>query len=121
MTRTKGLALAFYLAAAVAGVAIGVAADRMFRPAITTPASVRVMRERFANDLKLTADQRAAVDSILDARFRAESLLVVPIRPQLDSVRADARGKISALLTPEQLRVYEQMQRDQKARTQEKK
>jgi hypothetical protein len=39
----------------------------------------------------------------------------------LDSVRADARGKISALLTPEQLRVYEQMQRDQKARTQEKK
>jgi apolipoprotein N-acyltransferase len=107
MTRTKGLALAFYLAAAVAGVAIGVAADRMFRPAIATRATVRMMRDRFANDLKLTAAQRAAV--------------VVPIRPQLDSVRADARGKISALLTPEQLRVYEQMQRDQKARTQEKK
>lgn len=121
MTRTKGLALAFYLAAAVAGVAIGVAADRKLRPTLVARTSVREMRNRFANDLKLTAAQRASVDSILDARFRAESLMVDPIRPQLDSVRADARSKISALLTPEQLRVYEQMQRDQKARTQEKK
>ncbi|HEY3288401.1 MAG TPA: hypothetical protein VGJ96_14870 [Gemmatimonadaceae bacterium] len=121
MTRTKGLALAFYLGAAVAGVAIGVAADRMLRPPIATRASVREMRDRFAKDLSLTASQRAAVDSILDARFRAESVLVVPIRPRLDSVRAEARGRISALLTPAQLRVYEQMQRDQKARAQEKK
>ncbi len=121
MTHTKGLALAFYFAAVVAGIAIGVAADRQLRPAIATRASVREMRERFAKDLKLTADQRAAVDSILDARFRAESVLVVPIRPQLDSVRAAARLKISALLTLEQQRVYEQMQRDQKPRAQEKK
>jgi Spy/CpxP family protein refolding chaperone len=121
MTRTKGLALAFYLGAAVAGVAIGVTVDRIWRPDIATTVTVSAMRERFAKDLKLTAAQRARVDSILDARFRAESLLVVPIRPQLDSIRAEARGKISAVLTPEQQRVYEQMQRDPKARAQEKK
>jgi hypothetical protein len=121
MTRTKGLALAFYLAAAVAGVAIGVAVDRMLLPSATTRASGRVMRDRFAKDLKLSAGQRSAVDNILDARIRAESILVVPIHPQLDSIRAEARLKISALLTPDQQRVYEQMQRDQKARSQEKK
>jgi hypothetical protein len=121
MTRTKGLALAFYLAAAVAGAALGIAADRKLRPTLIGRVTVQEMRARFANDLKLTAGQRASVDTILDARFRAESLLVDPMRPQLDSIRAVARGRISAILTPEQLRVYEQMQRDQKARTQEKK
>ena len=121
MTRTKGLALAFYLAAAVAGVAIGVAVDRLLMPGPSTRATVRDMRDRFAKDLKLNADQRSAVENILDARFRAESILVVPIRPQLDSIRAEARTKISAVLTPDQKRVYEQMQRDQKARAQEKK
>ncbi len=121
MTRTKGLVLAFYLAAAVAGVAIGIAIDRLVLPPASVRVTGRMMRERFAKDLKLTADQRAAVDSILDARQRAESVLVVPIRPQLDSLRTEARLKISAILTPDQRRVYEQMQRDQKARAQEKK
>jgi Spy/CpxP family protein refolding chaperone len=121
MTRTKELALAFYLAAAVAGAAIGVAVDRLLLPSNSTRVSGRVMRDRFAQDLKLTTDQRAAVDNVLDARFRAESILVVPIHPQLDSIRAEARLKISALLTPDQKRVYEQMQREQKARAQEKK
>jgi Spy/CpxP family protein refolding chaperone len=121
MTRTNGLALAFYLAAAVAGVALGVALDRWLFPTSSVRVTGRAMRERFAKDLKLTVEQHAAVDSILDTRQRAESVLVVPIRPQLDSIRAEARQKISALLTPEQQRVYEQMQRDQKARAQEKK
>jgi Spy/CpxP family protein refolding chaperone len=121
MTRTKGWVLTFYLAAAVAGLAIGGAVDRFVFPAASGHASSRVLRDRFAKDLKLTLAQRSAVDTILDARFRAESLLVVPIRPQLDSIRTEARLKISALLTPEQQRVYDQMQRDQKARAQEKK
>ncbi|MDQ8155539.1 MAG: hypothetical protein P3B98_12855 [Gemmatimonadota bacterium] len=113
--------MAFYLAAATAGVAIGVAVDRLLLPDPATRITSRAMRDRFAKDLKLTAEQRSAVDSILDTRFRAESTVVVPIRPQLDSIRAEARSRISAVLTPEQQRVYEQMQRDQKARAQEKK
>jgi Spy/CpxP family protein refolding chaperone len=121
MTRTKGMVLTFYLAAAVAGVALGVALDRYMLRDDAPWTSVKAMRDRFAKDLKLTVEQRASVDNILDARFRAESILVVPIRPQLDSLRGEARLKISAVLTPEQQRVYEQMQRDQKSRAQEKK
>lgn len=121
MTRTKELALAFYLAAAVTGAALGVAVDRLVVRTDPPRYSAKTMRDRFARDLKLTADQRTGVDNILDARFRAESILVVPIRPQLDSVRSEARLKISAILTPAQQRVYEQMQRDQKARAPEKK
>ena len=121
MTQTKGLVLAFYLAAAVAGVALGVAIDRLVLRDTPPRSTARAMRDRFAKDLKLTTDQRAAVDNILDARFRAESIVVVPIRPKLDSLRAEARLKISAILTSAQQRVYEQMQRDQKARAQEKK
>ncbi|HEY5491942.1 MAG TPA: hypothetical protein VIK25_12190 [Gemmatimonadaceae bacterium] len=120
MTRTKELALAFYFAAAVTGAALGVAFDRLV-VRTNPPLSSKTMRDRFAKDLKLTDDQRTGVDNILDARFRAESILVVPIRTQLDSVRNEARLKISAILTPGQQRVYEQMQRDQKARAQEKK
>lgn len=121
MTRTKLLALAFYLAAAVTGAAVGVAVDRLVVRTGLPRYTAKVMRDRFAGDLKLSTTQRSAVDNILDARFRAESVLVVPIRPALDSVRSEARLKISAVLTPEQQRVYEQMQRDQKARAQEKK
>ena len=121
MMRTKELALAFYLAAAVTGAAAGVAVDRLIVRPDPPRYSARAMRDRFARDLKLTADQRSAVDNILDARFHAESILVVPIRPQLDSLRGEARLRISAILTPGQQRVYEQMQRDQTARAQEKK
>lgn len=121
MTRTKSLALAFYLAAAVTGAAIGVAVDRLIIRTERPRYSAKAMRDRFAKDLTLTAEQRTTVDNILDARARAESVLVVPIRPRLDSLRAEARLKISAVLTPAQQRVYEQMQRDQKARAQEKK
>ena len=121
MTRTKLLALAFYFAAAVTGAAIGVAVDRQMVRTDAHRSSTKEMRDRFAKSLKLTSEQRTAVDTILDARFRAESLLVVPIRAQLDSVRGGARLKISSVLTPDQQRVYEQMQRDQKARAQEKK
>ena len=121
MTRTKELALAFYLAAAVTGAALGVAFDRLVVRTDPPRLTARAMRVQFARDLKLTDDQRKGVDNILDARFRAESILVVPIRPMLDSLRGEARLKISALLTPDQRRVYEQMQRDQKARSQEKK
>ena len=121
MKRTKELALAFYLAAAVTGAAVGIAVDRLIVHPDPPRNSAKAMRDRFAKDLKLSADQRAAVDNILDARFHAESILVVPIRPQLDSLRSAARLRISAVLTPGQQRVYEQMQRDQKARAQEKK
>ncbi len=124
MTRTKGMAVAFYLAAIAAGAAIGVAVDRwaLRERMVTEWSDPRVGRAKLANDLKLDAAQRARLDSILDSRNRRYDELMAPLRPALDSVGASARQQIRDLLTPEQQTVYDQMQRERDAaRRQEKK
>jgi Spy/CpxP family protein refolding chaperone len=124
MTRTKGLALATYLAAIVAGAAIGVTVDRwvLREQLVRQWDDPRAMRTRLADELKLDAAQRTALDSILDTRNRTFDALMAPMRPRLDSVSTNAREQIRQLLTPEQRTVYDQMQRDREnARRQEKK
>lgn len=124
MTRTKGLALATYLLAIVAGAAAGVTVDRwvLREQLVRQWDDPRAMRTRLADELKLDASQRAALDTILDTRNRNFDALMAPMRPRLDSVSTDAREQIRQLLTPEQRTVYDQMQRDREnARRQEKK
>lgn len=124
MTRTKGMALAFYLAAMAAGAAIGVTVDRwMLRDKLVREwADPRAMRGRLATDLQLDAAQRAQLDSILDSRNRRYDELMAPLRPALDSITVGARQQIRDLLTPEQQTVYDQMQRErEEARRQERK
>ncbi|MCE9602527.1 MAG: hypothetical protein K8S21_10020 [Gemmatimonadetes bacterium] len=123
MTRTKGMALAFYLLAIAAGAAIGVTVDRwVLRERLVNEwANPRAMRGKLASDLKLDATQRVRLDSILDARNRRFDELMAPMRPVLDSVSVNARKQIRDLLTPEQQTVYDQMQRErEEARRQEK-
>lgn len=123
MTRTKGLALAFYLAAVVAGAAIGVTVDRfVLRDDLVRQwEDPRANRTRLADELRLDASQRAALDSILDTRNRNFDALMAPMRPRLDSVSTNARQQIRQLLTPEQQAVYDQMQREREnARRQER-
>ena len=114
MTRTKGLAVAFYLAAIVAGAAIGVTVDRyVLREGLVRQwDDPRASRTRLADALQLDAAQRAALDSIVDTRNRNYSALMDPMRPRLDSVSSNARDQIRLLLTPEQQAVYDQMQRE---------
>jgi len=124
MTRTKGLALAAYLAAIAAGAAIGVTVDRWIlrEQLVRQWDDPRAMRTKLADELKLDAGQRAALDTILDTRNRDFDALMAPMRPRLDSVSANARQQIRQLLTPEQQAVYDQMQREREsARRQEKK
>lgn len=123
MTRTKGMALAFYLVAVAAGAAAGVTLDRwVLRERLVNEwADPRAMRRKLSNDLKLDASQRAKLDSILDSRNRRFDELMAPMRPVLDSVSVNARQQIRDLLTPEQQTVYDQMQRErEEARRQEK-
>lgn len=124
MTRTKGLALAFYVGAVVAGAAVGISVDRwILRERLVNEWSdPRAMRAKLANDLMLDAGQRARLDTILDTRNRRFDELMAPTRPSLDSVSATARQQIRDLLTPEQQTVYDKMQRErEEARRQEKK
>lgn len=123
MRRTNGYAAAFFIAALLAGAAIGAAADRaMLRERMLREwGDVRAMRARLADDLGMDVGQRARLDSILDDRNRQVDSVMGPVRPQLDSLGAAARQRIRQLLTPEQQATYDQMQRErEEARRQEK-
>lgn len=123
MRRTNGYAVAFFIAALLAGAAIGAAADRaILRERMQREwGDARAMRARLADDLGMDASQRAQLDSILDDRNRRVDSLMAPVRPQLDSLGAAARQRIRQLLTPEQQATYDQIQRErEEARRQEK-
>lgn len=120
MRQTNGLAVAFFIATFAAGAAVGVVTDR----ATTREqwGDQRAMRTRLADDLRMSTEQRAALDSILDDRNRQYDSLMAPVRPGLDSLGAVARQRIRQLLTPEQQATYDQIQRErEEARSQEKK
>jgi hypothetical protein len=124
MTRTKRLALAFYVGAVAAGAAMGITVDRwILRERLVNQwEDQRAMRTRLADELRLDSAQRAALDTILDTRNRVYDDLLDPIRSQLDSARADARQQIRQLLTPEQQAIYDKIERERDAaRRQEKK
>jgi hypothetical protein len=74
------------------------------------------MRRVFGDQLELNGEQRAAVDSILDAKHRQIAALVRPVQPQIDSVSNHAADLIRALLaTDDQRGTFDQMQAMNKA------
>ena len=117
MTRTKGLAAAFYLTAVLVGAAIGVTVDRwVLRESWTREMrDPRAMRGRIAEELAFDSTQRAGLDSILDTRNRRMDSLMAPVRPGIDSVSLEAREAFDRLLTPEQRTKYEQWRREREA------
>ena len=121
--RTKGLALAFYLAAVLLGAAVGISLDRwVLRDRWTREMrDPRAMRDRIAEELTLDAAQRAALDSLLDARNRRMDSVMAPVRPTLDSIGAATRAGFEALLTPEQRARYDQRRRERDGRREERK
>jgi Spy/CpxP family protein refolding chaperone len=120
MTRTKSIALAFYLGAALAGAAIGVSIDRVVFHEQPHWYDRRAMRDILFNDLHLTPAQRDSANAIFDDRNRKDSILMAPIRPATDSVSAELHQRFSQLLTPEQRSIYDQMQRGNAPRTEKK-
>jgi Spy/CpxP family protein refolding chaperone len=120
MTRSKSIALTFYLGAALAGAAVGVSVDRLVVRAQPRWYNGREMRTRFFDDLHLTAAQRDSANVILDERNRTDSILRTPVRPATDSVNTRAQQRLLQLLTPEQKSIYDQMQRGNAPRTEKK-
>jgi Spy/CpxP family protein refolding chaperone len=112
MQRSKALVVGFYIGALLIGGTVGVAADRLVVGEWLNGRSrdVSASRDRLATELKLTPDQRASLDSIFDGARRADSVLMAPIRPLRDSIWVEARGRLRAMLTPEQLAIYDDMQ-----------
>jgi hypothetical protein len=120
MTRTKTVALAFYLVAALAGAAIGVSVDRVVFREQPRWYDRRAMRTRLWDDLHLTQAQRDSANAIFDERNKADSVLRAPVRPATDSVDAQAHQKFLQLMTPEQRAIYDQIDRGNTPRTEKK-
>ena len=122
MTRTKGLAVAMYLGAALAGAAIALAADRAYTPGDRGPAQ-RSPRIRFFDQLQLTPAQRDSATVLFDDRDRRFKALMdqwkaqlEPLRAAQDSVDTEWRQRLTQLLTPEQKATYDQMQAERRTR-----
>ena len=110
MERSKGYALMFLLGAFLAGGALGFSADRVIgeghRRGMRGP---RAYRQKLAEELKLTPQQQASVDSLIEQKHRQIVALYKPVKPQLDSIAVTARvvsdsthAQIKRLLNPEQ-------------------
>jgi len=117
MEKSKGYAMMFLLGAFLAGGALGLTADRVMDTKhgreLRGP---RANRQRMAEELKLTPQQQASVDSLIEQRHRQIVTLYKPIRPQLDSLAVQSRvvsdsthEQIKRLLTPEQARKFDEM------------
>ena len=115
MQRSKGFALIFLLGAFLAGIAVGVTADRTMEHRSGRRGG-RSPVDRMAHDLDLNARQRAAFDSILDVRRKQMHQLFEPIRPQMDSLMAldkvmrdSTHQQLRSLLTPGQQVKFDKM------------
>ena len=119
MSRSRQTAAMFLLGALLAGGVLGFTADRMMSRAgasVIRP-SVKSMRDNVAKRLELTPAQRAAVDSILDARHKQMVDLIKPMRPKMDSVKENARTQIRRILTPPQQLEFDALIKEMEADT----
>lgn len=106
--RTKAQAVFFLLGAVLVGGALGFTADRAIARRDGAN-DQRSSREKLADRLQLSAEQRQLFDSVLDARNEKMKALLLPVRPQLDSVRNAARAAIRARLSAQQQARWDQV------------
>ena len=129
MTRTKSLAIVFYLGAALAGAAVGVAAERVSVRNPSGPPDPHSFRRRFFDQLHLQGAQRDSATVIYDERDKKLQAVMEkykasldPMRAEQDSLLGEYRQRLSRLLTPEQQAIWDQMRRErEKAQRTEKK
>ena len=113
MERPKQQALAFLLGAMLVGGVVGFSADRVFRRDDT---SIAAKRKALYDDLELKPTQRAAMDSLFDARNCKYDAIFRPIQPALDTLKLETRGRINAILTTEQRARLDVRRREDDAR-----
>lgn len=123
MQRSKSLAMVFLLGVFLAGGAVGFAANQVAGPEKRCKGDRASYRERFATELGLTASQRQAVDSLMEAQRTRVRALYSPMRPQLDSIGRsrdsifeDTQRQLRLLLTAEQQARFERMHREGRSR-----
>ena len=68
------------------------------------------------DDLGLSSSQRASMDSVIDEKNRRVDSLLKPVKPQIDSVRANARAQFYRIFTPDQRTKFETRVREDSTR-----
>ena len=116
MDRSKGYAMMFLLGAFVAGGALGFTADRVMDAKRDHTRGPRAYRQRMAEELKLTPQQQASIDSLIEQKHRQIVALYKPVQPQLDSLAKLSRvvsdsthEQIKRLLSPDQAAKLDKM------------
>ncbi|HKW12046.1 MAG TPA: hypothetical protein VJO33_16790 [Gemmatimonadaceae bacterium] len=124
MQRSKQQALFFLLGAVLVGGVVGFSAERVMLHANTDHSWSA--RTAMYDDLALTPAQREAMDSVIDEKNRRVDSLLKPVKPQIDSVRANARAQFYRIFSPDQRMKFEtrvredSLRRDQARRTRER-
>jgi hypothetical protein len=106
--RTKAQAVFFLLGAVLVGGALGFTANRAIAHRDGAK-DQRSSREQLAVRMQLSPEQRQMLDSVLDARNVKMKAILAPVRPQLDSVRYEARAAIRGRLSAEQQAQWDQI------------
>jgi hypothetical protein len=109
MQRSRSLALMFLLGAVLVGGALGFTADRV----LSTDRCARSGDNRsfawLTEELHLTPQQSAAVDSIVGRRHREMRAVISTVRPQMVAVRDTARQQIRRVLDDAQRARFDEL------------
>ncbi len=113
MQQSKNVALAFLLGTFLTGGALGFSANHfMARGEVCVSKGTSSNVDMLASRLGLSAEQSARVDSILDNRAIHYRKAMAPLRPQMDSIRENARQQIRQVLTEKQQEGFETILRE---------
>jgi Spy/CpxP family protein refolding chaperone len=110
MQRSRSLALMFLLGALLVGGALGFTADRVLTSDRCAKSGDN--RRSFAwltQELHLTPEQSAAVDSIVERRHREMRAVISTVRPQMVAVRDTARQQIRRVLNDAQRAQFDEL------------
>lgn len=113
MRESKNVAMAFLLGTFLTGGVLGFSANRIIkRDQVCTTRGVNPVVAMMAQRLGLDPAQSASIDSILDHRSAQYKKAMAPIRPQMDSIKQEAREQMRRVLTQEQKQEFEAMLRE---------
>ena len=113
MRESKNVAMAFLLGTFLTGGVLGFSANRIIkRDEVCTTRGVNPVVQMMAQRLGLDASQSATINTILDNRSAQYKKAMAPIRPQMDSIKQDAREQMRRVMTQEQKQEFEAMLRE---------
>ncbi|HUR59682.1 MAG TPA: hypothetical protein VM029_18325 [Opitutaceae bacterium] len=112
MQRSKQHALMFLLGATLVGGVLGFSAERVFSKKPQRPGP----RVQMYDDIGIDSAQRVKMDSVLDETNCKLGDVSRPLRPRMDSIRADGFATIRELMTPAQREAFNAREKRMRAK-----